>query len=142
MVKKTSADAGAYGTASFEDYRAAIKHLLIVEHGAPELVADDLILADDGYLRASWNNKTPLLEVADEIALKPNEDQVWVKIGNDKSVIKISAETCTYLEEIAELGLYGETRDEVARAMIARGLESVLPLAAAATAIRKHRTLS
>lgn len=148
MAKKTEAAAVVpMEKPSMEAFRDAIKHVLMKEHDAPELVANALLELEDAYIRRAldedWGTDGKafnlVLDVADEIAIaKPTDGPRWVKVEKDALSFKVNDETGNYLDAITKLGLHGETRHEVAKAMMARGIEGVFPLLTAHGLVR-HR---
>lgn len=132
---------------SFEAFRDAIQHVLMTEHVAPELVAKALLESEDDYIRGvldeSWGQegKTSSLvfDVAAEIAIRePRNKPKWVIVEENMLVLEIGGSTGDYLDALVNLGLYGETRHEVAKAMMARGIESVFHLLPTTAQFRKR----
>jgi hypothetical protein len=122
---------------TLEEFRDAIMHVLMKEHGAPELVARALLDSEEDYIRRAleddWgvDGKASILvfEVAGEIVISPpRETAKYVFVDKDMVLVEVSKEADKYLKELLGLGLHGETRHEVARAMMARGIETVFPL--------------
>ncbi|MFA6231058.1 MAG: hypothetical protein WC617_12935 [Rhodanobacter sp.] len=138
MAKKTEAPIVVPSEKpSIEAFREAIQHVLMKEHGAPELVAKALLELEDAYVRRAldedWGTEgnafSLVLDVADEIAIaKPADEPRWIKVEKDTLSFKVNDQTGNYLDALVKLGLHGETRNEVAKAMMARGIESAFPL--------------
>lgn len=120
--------------ATYEEYVAAVKFVLMTAHRTPELVANELLAADEPYLKASWEryqaNPDIILEVAAEISLDPDEDEPSERAQDTRCTLAIPVTEPVHalLARLAKAGLYGDTETEVARAMITRGIEAVLPV--------------
>lgn len=119
---------------TYEEYVAAVKFVLMTAHRTPELVANELLAADEPYLKASWekyqDNPSILLEVAAEISLDPDaeEPSAGAQDAHGTLAIAVPEPVHALLERLTRTGLYGATEAEVARAMITRGIEAVLPV--------------
>lgn len=116
--------------ATLEEFQSAIRFLLINEHGMPELVADDLMKIDEDYVQNAFadpgERETLVMEVATELTVRPKEGLKWVHVSHDQLVLDINGPMQAYLEQLVEVGLYGDTVAQVARAMLSRGVEVVL----------------
>jgi hypothetical protein len=78
---------------SLEDFRTAVRYLLVNEHGISGLVADQVLEADAQHVRDAYNERREsalaTVEVADELAIKLHQrtamsqddlNNIWVRI--------------------------------------------------------------
>jgi len=125
---------------TLDEFKIAVKYVLMNRHGAPEMVADALLADEAEYIKAGFADLEAepdvVIKVAEELTFKPAPGQEWVR--RDAAAIMVPSNEAIdgHLARLAELGMYGEHPDEVARHMIVRGLECVLPIVAAATSRR------
>lgn len=155
MAKKAEATDGIMPEKpTLEAFREAIQHVLMKESGAPEMVAKALIESEDDYIRGAldggWGKDgrtaSLVLEVATEIAIRePPGKQKWVVLEEGMTVVEegavfldTSGPVGAYLDALLNLGLYGDTRKEVAMAMMVRGIEGVFHLLPPTALIRKR----
>lgn len=120
--------------ATIEQFLEAVRYLLINDKGMPELVADEVMLADDGYLREAFGERNATgaaaMEAADELVIRPRKAGEWVCLGEDQMLLTVDKRVRAHIASIGRVGLHGESNEEVAVAMLSRGIECVLPLAA------------
>ncbi|WP_425953000.1 hypothetical protein [Ralstonia pseudosolanacearum] len=117
---------------TIEDFRAAVRFLLVNDHGMPDLVADDVLLADENYVQEAFEeggkNGATVAAVAEELSIKPRENREWIKVDDGQLVVTISTRADELLNRLLSTGLYGNTVADVAAAMLCRGIEAVLPV--------------
>lgn len=116
---------------TLDDFRAAVRYLLITDHGMPAMVADEVIKLDDLYLQRIFgeggSDGASPMEAAEELAIKPSSGKSWVKLGDDQVVFPVGGHINQYVEQLVATGLFGDNRTQVVEAMVRRGIESVLP---------------
>ncbi|HBD37907.1 hypothetical protein ACUXQ2_006248 [Cupriavidus metallidurans] len=119
--------------ATFDEFRAGVSYLLVHDHGMPEVVARDVLEGETEYLQQAFQDGTdrrPLLtEVAEELAFKPRSGGGWIRTDEDHLLLEVNERVRVLLDGIAKTGLYGGTPEEVAQALLCRGIETVLPVA-------------
>lgn len=146
MPKATTASVPTKPIPTFEEFREAVKYLLLNDHGMPKLVAEEILSADVDFLETNHGLFTKLdnavAKTADSFAFEPVSGVTWVQLkpgmrtaDKDQVVIDVGGEMGRYLERLVALGLHGAERDAVASIMLARGIESVFPLIAGKSAI-------
>lgn len=122
-----------------EEFRSAVKWILVNDHGMPELVAEEILSADADFLKRKHEtfhaDADMIAKTAEAFAYEPPAGVTWIRLekgvrtaGEDQVVIDVGGELERYLGRLVALGLYGEDRDAVAKAMLARGIEAVFPL--------------
>ncbi len=111
-----------------DEYIAAVRHLLTTEHGTPVLVADELLTIDSSYVEQAHRGGAMVTEVADELAIKPRQGASWVRLDPGQIVLSINDQVRAYLQGLLALGLFGETIEDAAAALLCRGIEGALPL--------------
>lgn len=125
---------------TLDEFKVAVKYVLMNRYGAPELVADALLADDPDYVSAGFDDVETepevVLAIAEELTVKPKPGQEWVLRDAAAIIVPSNAAIDSHLARLAELGMYGEDAEEVARQMIVRGLECVLPIVAATTSRR------
>ena len=126
---------------TLDDFRAAVRYLLINDHGMPDLVADAAIAVDDDYVQRAYANRSGdrrlVMEVAGELAIKPRDHASWVRVGEGQIVVSLNDNVQAYLKSLVEVGLYGQTPEDVAHTMLCRGIEGLLSVAKAASPTRR-----
>jgi len=129
--------------ATIDDFRSAVRYLLISDHGMPAMVADEVIGLDDPYLQRIFgeggSDGASPMEAAEELAIKPSSGKSWVKVGEDQVVFPVGGPINQYLEQLVATGLFGDNRTQVVEAMVRRGIESVLPLLQHAPPPKRNR---
>ena len=119
--------------ATFDEFRAGVSYLLVHDHGMPEIVARDVLEGEAEYLEQAFqegaDRKSLLTEVAEELAFKPRSGGGWIRTDEDHLLLEVNERVRVLLDRIAKTGLYGGTPEEVARALLCRGIETVLPVA-------------
>jgi hypothetical protein len=125
--------------ATLEEFRVAVRYLLTTDYGMPELIADEVLLADEQYLRESHGDgDVSVSDVADELAFKPHKNRAWVKIEDGQLIVDVNDQVKSILDRLAGTGLYGDSPAQVAVSLLCRGIETVLPVLPLAAA-NKHR---
>lgn len=119
--------------ATFDEFRAGVSYLLVHDHGMPEIVARDVLEGEAEYLEQAFQDgadrKLLLTEVAEELAFKPRSDRGWIRKDEDHLLLEVNEIVRALLDRIAKTGLYGGNPEEVAQALLCRGIETVLPVA-------------
>lgn len=119
--------------ATFEQFLEAVRYLLVNEKGMPELVADEIMAADDGYLREAFGEVDATgkmaMEAADELVIRPRKSGEWVRLDDEQMLLTVNKKVRAHIESIGKFGLYGDSDEEVAATLLCRGIECVLPLA-------------
>lgn len=128
--------------ATLDEFRAAVRYLLVNDYGMPELVADETLNIDAQYVQNSYEESCPndssISDVADELAIKPREKREWVRVDSGQLVVTINDRIEALLKRLANTGLYGDSIPDVAATMLCRGIEAVLPaLSLDATSARR-----
>ncbi len=128
--------------ATFDEFRAAVRYLLVNDYGMPELVADETLNIDTQYVQNSYEesgrNESSISDVADELAIKPRENREWVRVDSGQLIVTINDRIEDLLKRLANTGLYGDSISDVAATMLRRGIEAVLPaLPLDATSVRR-----
>lgn len=128
--------------ATLEDFRAAVRYLLLNDYGMPELVADEVLQADAQYVQSAYEESglkdTAITDVADELAIKPPENREWVRVNDGQLIVAVNDSIGDLLKRLANTGLYGDSVEDVAATLLCRGIEAVLPvLPLAATPVRR-----
>ncbi|WP_321820829.1 MULTISPECIES: hypothetical protein [unclassified Burkholderia] len=118
--------------ATLADFRAAVRYLLLNEHGMPELVADEVLEADAQYVQSAFEESgvrdTAVSEIATELAIAPRNDRQWVKVEDGQLVVTVNERVTDLLKRLADTGLYGDSIACVAATLLCRGIEAVLPV--------------
>lgn len=118
---------------TFDQFLESVRYLLINEKGMPELVATEVMAMDDDYLREAFAEHDATgkmaMEAADELVIRPRKSGEWVRLGDDQMLLTVNKRMRTHIESIGKVGLYGDRDEEVATALLSRGIECVLPLA-------------
>lgn len=134
-IAEATAPQGALKDTTFEAFIEGVRHVLITDRGTPETVATEMIDAEINFLRNKWKAGRGIIESAEAIAFEPETGVKWIKLNDGERVaekydlcIDGSGQLGKYIDQLVSLGLHGHTRDEVARTMLARGIESVIPL--------------
>lgn len=141
--KKTPEGASA-NIPSNEEFRSAVKYYLVNDLGMPELVAEEVLCADADFVERQRNKFSAdnqiIINTADSLAFEPSKGVKWVQLeeGERKAsetqvIIDADGSIRKYLDCLVTLGLHGQCRDSVAKAMLARGIESVFSLIASDT---------
>jgi len=127
---------------SVEEFRAAVKYLLMTDHGMPALYADEILDDDPEFLerhRQTYHEAIgdvgAVERAADGFRFDPPKGLKWVSLQKgqcvaeeNQIVLDVNGAVDQYLDSLVALGLHGEDRNEVATAMLAKGIESVFPL--------------
>ena len=119
---------------SVAEFRAAVKYVLTHLKGMPELVAEAVMDMDAPFMESKRlkcsNGDDDVLCVAEELATEPPGGAQWVQLEEGERVtragqlvIDIDGPLAKYLDAFVDIGLHGDSRDAVARAMMARGIE-------------------
>ena len=124
MTKATTEPKARKST--LEQYREGVRHLLIQEHGMPEIVADEVLDTDATYIRDSFNDASLIAEVALELSIKPSRDRVWVKLDPAELIVTANTPVAELLKRLLKTGLYGDSVAEVANTMLRRGIEATM----------------
>jgi len=132
--KAESADATPTAVCSFDEFRDAVKFVLVNTYETPDIVVKALLADDEQYLKASWEEAKGAsdagaiaIKAADELALKPHSGKrEWVRATDNTILVEANAATKQYLVKLADCGLYGEDVDAVASSLLVRGIECVL----------------
>lgn len=128
---------------TLNDFRTAVRYLLITDHGMPAMVADEVIKLDDPYLQRIFgeggSDGASPMEAAEELAIKPSSEKSWVKLGDDQVVIRASGYINQYVDQLVGTGLFGDDRTQVVDAMVRRGIESVLPVLQLSPSPKRNR---
>ncbi|AVA38248.1 hypothetical protein [Cupriavidus metallidurans] len=127
---------------TLDEFRAAVRYLLVNDYGMPELVADETLNIDAQYVQNAYDESglkdSSISDVADELAIKPRENREWVKVDSGQLIVTINDSVDGLLKRLANTGLYGDSIPDVAAAMLRRGIEAVLPaLSLDATSVRR-----
>lgn len=139
MPKSAAVSAPTKTIPTFDEFREAVKYILLNDHGMPDLVAEEILSADVEFLETNHGLFSKLdnavAKTANSFAFEPATGITWVQLqtgmrtaNKDQVVIDVGGEMGCYLEHLVQLGLHGASRDAVARIMLARGIESVFPL--------------
>lgn len=128
---------------TLDDFRAAVRYLLITGHGTPAMVADELIQLDGLYLQRIFteggrDGASPM-EAAEELAMKPVIGKAWVKLGEGQMVLSMGDRTGEYVDQLVTTGLFGDNCQQVVEAMVRRGIEAVLPVLQQTPPIKRNR---
>lgn len=144
-VKKTTTDQALPNMTpkTLEEFKAAVKYVLMNRDGAPELVADALLADDPDYLVAGFAeldaDPDVVLTIADELTFQPKPEQEWVRRDAGVVVVPTNEAVASHLEFLVGLGVYGEDAETVAAQLLVRGIESILPLV---EALARPRSMS
>lgn len=140
-VSSSSLDSKTLPT--LDDFRAAVRYLLITGHGTPAMVADELIQLDDLYLQRIFteggSDGASPMEAAEELAMKPVIGKAWVKLGEGQMVLSMGDRTGEYVDQLVTTGLFGDNCQQVVEAMVRRGIEAVLPVLQQTPPIKRNR---
>lgn len=129
---------------NFEEFVAAVRHVLVKAHETPPMVVDHLLDADHVYVRKAWDDVRAgeedlgalVVEVADELAFRPAKGKrEWVLATENSVVVEVTPSVREHLARLTGVGLYGEEEQEVATAMMLRGIECVIHMMP--TAVRR-----
>jgi len=125
-----------------EEFRVAVKYLLLNEYGMPELVANEMLLADAQYVQNAFDEcglkDSSISDVAEELSIKPRANREWVKVDEGQLIVTVNNRIDDLLKRIANTGLYGDTVADVVVTLLCRGIEAVLPvLPLAVTPVRR-----
>lgn len=119
--------------ATFDEFREGVSYLLVHDHGMPEIVAKEVLEGEAEYLEQAFKEGTDrkllLTEVAQELAFKPRSGGGWIRTDEEHLLLKVHGRVRMLLDRIAKTGLYGGAPEEVAQALLCRGIETVLPVA-------------
>lgn len=136
MVKRQASPAEEErSVGTFDDFRSAVKFVLMREHSTPEMLADEILTIDAEYLQAAFeevskkSDELKISDVAEELAVRPRRGVRWIRVEEDSVVVGTSKQLDEYLDNLVASGLFGDDRNEVAHAMLCRGVESVISLA-------------
>jgi hypothetical protein len=128
MTKSTKLQPAS--AATLDEFRGAVKYLLIHQHGMPELAANDVLTIDADYIAKAFadpGNRTAIVaEVALELVGDGETKSGWVRRDGDAAVIDMNRQIKAHVDKLANTGLYGNDANEVALTMMCRGIESVL----------------
>lgn len=120
---------------TFEEFRVAVKYLLMHEHSMPELIAEEFLVADSVFMNTRFSQYGigigTMAETAESLVVTSDRGVNWIRleegdrqVSGNHAVIEINDQLNNYFEKLLELGLFGKNYDEVALAMVARGIES------------------
>lgn len=123
------------------EFREAVKYALINDHGMPALFADEVLDNDAEFVerqrQSASTGEGAVARTADGLRFEPPSGLKWVALSEGERVaskehivIELNDALGSYLDSLVTLGLHGVDRDAVARTMLARGVESVLPMLA------------
>jgi hypothetical protein len=133
MDGNASKTPGAGVTPTLDEYRASVRYLLVTDFGMPELVADEVLAAEQRYIRQAFGDggasRKDGRDVADELEMKPSENPAWVRVGENALVLEVNDAIAGYLDNLVKVGLYGQTPSDVAYTMLCRGIETLLTVA-------------
>ena len=124
---------------TLEDFRAALKYVLIHDHGMPELYADELLDCEHEFVEqrrlGCRDGDNAIAQAADDLVFEPPKGRKWISLEQGQRVaedgqVVLAADGAVgrYLDSLVTLGLHGPDRDAVASAMLAKGIETVFPL--------------
>jgi hypothetical protein len=142
-MKKTTTDQAVPSPTpkTLEEFKAAVKYVLMNRDGAPELVADALLADDPDYLIAAFADLDAepdvVLTIADELTFQPKPDQEWVRRDAGVVVVATNEAVAEHLGVLVGLGVYGEDAETVVAQLLVRGIESVLPIADALARVQQ-----
>jgi hypothetical protein len=130
MSKSTKAERPA--AATLDEFRDAVKYVLINTHGMPELAANDVLVMDADYIEKAFaepgDREAVVAEVASELMSDGLSRSQWVRVSGDTVVVEMSKQVTAYVDSLLTTGLYGEDASAVVFTMMCRGIESVLPI--------------
>ena len=127
---------------SVEEFREAVKYVLMTDHGMPQLIADEILDDDPEFLERhrqtyheSIGDVGAVVRAAHGFRFEPPKGLKWVALekgqcvaDEDQIVLNANGAVGKYLDSLVTLGLHGNTRNAVASAMLAKGIETVFPL--------------
>jgi len=124
------------------EFRAAVRFMLVNEHGMPELVADEVLENDAKYVQDSFQengeNRSSVADVANELAIKPSKNREWVKVDAGQMVLTVDSRVEELLTNLMSTGLDGDSLADVAATLLCRGIETVLPVLPLATPVMRR----
>jgi hypothetical protein len=128
---------------TLEEFREAVKYLLINEHGMPPLAADDVLTIDSDYIANAFaepgDRVAVVAEVVSELVSDGESKSGWVRSDGNTVVVEMNRQIKEHVDKLVDTGLYGEDPSEVARTMMCRGIEGVLPSLPELTRFTKAR---
>lgn len=126
----------------FEEFREAVKYVLMHDHGMPSLYADEVLDGDPEFVerhRQTYHEQAEdvgaVARAADGLRFEPPKGLKWVALEQgqrvvdaDQIVLDADGAMGKYLDSLVTLGLHGGNRNAVASIMLAKGVETVFPL--------------
>lgn len=138
-LQEPQVEVSAKSLPTLEDFRAALKYVLIHDHGMPELYAQELLDCEHEFVDqrrlGCREGDNAIAQAADDLVFEPPKGRKWISLEQgqrvadaDHLVLDASGTLGRYIDNLVVLGLHGSDRDSVARTMLAKGLETVFPL--------------
>lgn len=116
-MSKKSTDKQKSAIETFDAYLSEVKRLLLGKDLQSEWV-DELVSGDMPYLTRAYEAKTPPINAAFEIYVTEEELNREPESVDHRLKLDLTEKANGYLQKLVEIGLYGDSTEDVAAALI------------------------
>lgn len=102
---------------TFDAYLSEVRRLLLGKDLQPEWV-NELVEGDMPYLTRAYEEKMPPINAAFEVYVTEEELSREPEIGDHRLKLDLTEKANGYLQKLVEIGLYGNSTEDVATALI------------------------